>query len=348
MNVLEKKLAEKFKSIPHEAAPGFRLLVAHKGHKVIDMSWGKTWLYYDLASLTKIIFTSTQMMILESQGKIKVSENLQKYLPWYSFATTPEKLLAHSAGNDWWQPFYKKLSPLPSLYDKKQSLRKTLQSLKPKKTSHSVYSDIDFFLLGFLIEEVEESALDVVWEKFISSTLPTNKMHFNRNNKPLFQKNLYAPTERCPWRKKLLQGEVHDENTWALEGVSSHAGLFGRADDVLQWGLWLRKSLRHSTEFTKTTVVQKFLKRAINQKYGDWALGFMMPTEGSASCGKYFSASSVGHTGFTGTSFWMDIEKDLMVVLLSNRIHPTRKNEIFRKERPRIHDMIVETLLNNK
>ncbi|MCC6138044.1 MAG: serine hydrolase [Bdellovibrionaceae bacterium] len=344
MNSLEKKLSEKFKTIPKACAPGFRLMVAHKGKIVSNIKWGKTWEYYDLASLTKIIFTTTQMMGLESQGKIKTNEPLNKNLKWYPFKSTNKQLLSHTAGNDWWQPFYKQLAPLDSLYEKKQKLKKILTTLRPKKIKKSVYSDIDFFLLGFLMEEVFASSLDVVWKNFVSSQLPKNKMHFNKKNIPLYKKSQYAPTEKCPWRKKTLQGEVHDENTWALQGVGAHAGLFGRVEDVMEWGLWLRQSLKKSNSFVKSSVAQKFIQRSLPVKQGDWALGFMMPTLGRASSGKYFSASSVGHTGFTGTSFWMDLEKDLIVVLLSNRINPTRQNEQFRKIRPQIHDMIVEAL----
>lgn len=344
MNSFERVLSKKLLLVPREAAPGFRLMVAHKGKMIADVDWGKTYTYYDLASLTKIIFTTTQWMGLESKKQALTNKKINVYLPWYQYDYKIEHLLSHTAGNDWWRPFYKTLASLSSLYEKKQSLRLQIRDLKPKWTKMSLYSDIDFFLLGFLLEEIKQTSLHNIWLKFIDEQLPRNEMHFNMGNVPMFVRSKYAPTEKCLWRKKILQGEVHDENTWALEGVSSHAGLFGRPQDVMSWGLWLRDALKNSNSYVDSRTVEKFTKRAVPGKYGDWSLGFMMPTPGKASCGAHFDLKSVGHTGFTGTSFWFDKKQDVIVVLLSNRIHPTRKNEIFRNERPHIHDLVMETL----
>lgn len=347
MTNFEKALKQKFLHIPQDAAPGFRLIAARKGQLIANVGWGKTWQYYDLASLTKIIFTASQFMVLESQGQLRAEEKASRYLPWYTSPATIGELLAHVGGNDWWQPFYKELLPLPSLYEKKQKLREMIRDLHPKKQLKAVYSDIDFFVLGFLMEQLKETAFENIWTHFRETCLPNNRMHFNRSNTPLYTRSSYAPTEKCEWRKKTLQGEVHDENTWALSGVSSHAGLFGRPEDVLQWGLWLRQAFHKNTPVTQERVVKKYLRRAIPERRGDWALGFMVPTAGASSCGAYFDPKSVGHTGFTGTSFWWDPRKDVMVILLSNRTYPTRKNELFRKERPKIHNMVMETLMES-
>lgn len=344
MTSFEKKLHLKIQDVPRDAAPGFRLMVAHKGKIVANVDWGKTSTYYDLASLTKIIFTTTQFMGMQSQKKINVDESIQKYLSWYPYTAKIKQLLSHTAGNEWWLPFYKTIAPLATVYEKKQKLRLMIRDLKPKKTNMSVYSDIDFFLLGFLMEEILENSLESIWSEFLESQFDNNQMHFNKNDKSLFAKSLYAPTEKCLWRGRTLQGEVHDENTWALGGVSSHAGLFGRVEDVMAWGLWLRSAIKTSNTFVTSTVAEKFTRRAIPVKAGDWSLGFMMPTKGSASCGSYFDLASIGHTGFTGTSFWFDKKQDVIVVLLSNRIYPTRKNEVFRSQRPRIHNMVMEVL----
>lgn len=347
MNLLEKELKKQFLEIPQDAAPGFCLQVAFKGKKIIDMEWGKTWKIYDLASLTKIIFTTVQWMRGVSDQTLDLDQSVSKYLPWYLYSSTGRKLLSHSAGNDWWRPFYKDLYRHKNIYEKKQALRVMIRNVTPLLNTKAVYSDIDFFLLGFILEEVYEKPLLEIWEEFLKLNLPKSELHFNFNNNPIFKRQFYAPTEKCSFRKKILQGEVHDENTWALGGVSSHAGLFGTTTDVLEWGLWLRDLVRGESPYIKKTVAQEFFKRSLPTSKGDWALGFMLPTEGAASCGKHFSSTSVGHTGFTGTSFWMDLEKDLLVVLLSNRVHPTRKNELFRKERAKIHDAVVETLKRN-
>lgn len=348
MTHLEKRLAERFRALPSQAAPGFCLQVARRGKKVIDLRWGKTWEYYDLASVTKIIFTTTQLMRVVSEKKIDLDKSLSTYLGWYPHASvTTRQLLSHSAGNEWWKPFYKEISLYDNLYEKKQILKTLIRAMPLSRNKKSVYSDIDFFLLGFLLEGVLDKPLVAIWEEFLRHQLPENRMHFNQENKPLYPRSQYAPTEICAFRKKGLQGEVHDENTWVMEGVGAHAGLFGRAQDVLDWGLWLRQVWRGKNAYIQPAVAREFFKRSMGTKYGDWGLGFMLPTKGNASCGPYFSLDSVGHTGFTGTSFWMDTQKDIIVVLLSNRVYPTRQNEIFRQVRPQIHDAIIEEIKRN-
>jgi len=168
-------------------------------------------------------------------------------------------------------------------------------------------------------------------------------MHFNLGKRN-YAKNKYAPTERCAWRKRVLQGEVHDENAFALGGIAPHAGLFGRIEDVSQWALEIRKALNGQSTMCEKKWLQKFVRRQIPAKQGDWGWLYMKPTRGQASCGRYFSSSSFGHTGFTGTSLWFDPKKDLIVVVLSNRVHPTRQNRAFVTLRPMIHDWVVQAL----
>ncbi|MCM2283108.1 MAG: serine hydrolase, partial [Bdellovibrionaceae bacterium] len=168
---------------------------------------------------------------------------------------------------------------------------------------------------------------------------------FHVGNQPPHARRLYAPTEFCPWRKKTIQGEVHDENTWVLGGVAPHAGLFGTLDDLSRWGLCLRSSLRGgSGGLARPETVARFARRALPRARGDWALGFMLPGLKGASCGKYFSRLSVGHLGFTGTSLWYDPRRDLLVTVLSNRVHPTRENKLFPQLRGFLHDSVVESL----
>jgi CubicO group peptidase (beta-lactamase class C family) len=155
--------------------------------------------------------------------------------------------------------------------------------------------------------------------------------------------SLYAPTEECPVRRKLVQGEVHDLNAWALGGVSTHAGLFGSIDDVGWFSLHLRSHLLGIARYSiRQKTAQLFAKRALPEGHGDWAMGYMMPTPGAASCGTYFSLDSIGHTGFTGTSVWYDPKMDLSVCILSNRVLYGADNKAFGKLRPEIHNWIVE------
>jgi CubicO group peptidase (beta-lactamase class C family) len=142
-----------------------------------------------------------------------------------------------------------------------------------------------------------------------------------------------------------LQGEVHDENAWALGGVASHSGLFGDVQSVSNWALYLREAVLNGTRQLSPSVARLFSKRSLPKEKGDWAVGFMMPSAEGSSAGHRFSKSSIGHTGFTGTSFWWDPKADILVVLLSNRVYPTRENASFVKLRAVIHDMIYEELL---
>ncbi len=329
---------------------GVQIQVYLRGRKKIDLNVGKTYKYYDLASLTKIIFTTSAYMWACKKSQLSVEDLVVHYLPWFPFKNAKIKeLLNHTAGFKAWAPIYKMISDKNIHGDSCHKLKAFLASQKKRRSPKALYSDLDFLTLGLLLEEVFKKPLLHIWSDIAPMYGKRSTLHFSANNKPLYSKKDYAPTEACPWRKQVLRGQVHDDNTWALGGVQAHAGLFGRIEDVSQWGLllrraWIKKS--NSRAFDSKTVT-KFLKRSTPKKNGDWGLGFMLPTSGHASCGQYFSSTSVGHTGFTGTSLWLDPKKDLLVTVLSNRVHPTRENREFVKFRPFIHDQVVEILTQN-
>lgn len=341
MNSKEKTLQKQLLTdvIP-DATEGVVLRVRSKGRLVADVRAGKTYKYYDLASLTKIIFTNTAMMLLDDLGRLDINEPIYKNLPWFKYRNIITRdLMSHSAGMTWWKPIYKQMDLEISVSERRELLKRILNSEKPKKQKRAVYSDLDYFLLAFLMEKIFEKPLAEIWT-LVQAKLKLSGLHFCVGNKPKFSRNLYAPTESCPWRHKTLRGEVHDDNTWALGGISSHAGLFGSIDEVDEWFLAMRASYLNKGPVSRQSI-QKFWKRAIPPSKGDWALGYMMPSKDS-SAGKYFSANSVGHTGFTGTSFWYDPKKDFAVTILSNRVHPTRENSSFVKLRPIIHNWCWE------
>lgn len=351
MSAYEKKLSSRIKegvgALLAEYTPGFCLQVVERGKLRADLKIGQTYKYYDLASLTKIIFTVPVMMDLVQHKKLRLQDSVSDlWPPWnLKFDTSVARVLSHSAGLPWWAPFYKKYKGKPLSRDQIQKI--LLQELKKgerqkRTTIQAVYSDLDFILLGFLMEEILQAPLTDIWQNLVWTQ--RSEFHFNVDNKPLHKRGHYAPTERCPWRKKILQGEVHDDNAWCFGGVSTHAGLFGTIEDVTGYGRWLRQSYRGDREWISPSVTKKFCRRAVPQKSGDWALGFMLPTRGSASCGRYFHSTSFGHTGFTGTSLWYDPRRDLLVTLLANRVHPTRNNTRFTALRPLIHDWVVECL----
>jgi CubicO group peptidase (beta-lactamase class C family) len=158
-------------------------------------------------------------------------------------------------------------------------------------------------------------------------------------------KEKFAATEDCPWRKRVVQGEVDDENAWALGGYSGHAGLFSTAEEVYVITDMLRQHhLGMRRDFFKSETVRQFFTRQNIVEGSDWALGWDTRALEGSSAGKYFSRDSVGHTGFTGTSIWMDLEKDVVVILLTNRVHPTRNNDRIKTFRPKLHDAVMEAL----
>ena len=326
--------------------PGFRLRAYQNGQEVLNFSKGKVYDFYDLASLTKIIFTTTYFMYAVSSKKIKLFQPVQDFLPWYPHASVRiSDLLNHSAGNSWWQPFYKKIDLKLSMEQRYQMLEILVQKAPRSRSPKATYSDIDFFILGSVMQVLENRSLHLIWSELKAQFFANTDLHFNPSNaKPKMPRGSYAPTEKCSWRKKVLQAEVHDENAWALGGVGPHAGLFGSIDDLSDYGLWLRNLQRNRKSDCRISlsVAKKFTSRSLPQRLGDWGYGFMLPSQQKSSAGNLFSKKSFGHTGFTGTSLWLDPERDLLVCLISNRIHPTRKQTGFVQLRPLLHDWILQ------
>jgi CubicO group peptidase (beta-lactamase class C family) len=304
---------------------------------------GRTHAFYDLASLTKVMFTVSVLMRLYDRGDFRPGWGVRDLLPWWRHQTVFRELLTHTGGLEWWWPAYKHIRRGPRRRRREQ-LKSCLRKIKVRRTGRAVYSDPDFWLLGFAVEEICQSTLEDVFAEYRSDA-QLGKLHFCADNKPLYRRSLYAPTEKCPWRRKTLRGEVHDDNAWSLGGVAAHAGLFGGVDDVAAWGLALRRSVLGVDErFCKSATARLFVRRQLPRRAGDFGLGFSKPSKEGSSSGRYFSPDSYGHLGFTGTSYWYDPRLDLQVVLLSNRVHPTRENIRFRPLRGVIHNIVVEAL----
>ncbi len=346
--VFESNLLKKIESRLPGAAPGVMVQVYHQGRKICDIQAGSTFAYYDLASLTKIIFP-VQALILAFQNEVwNLNSKVADFVP--DFPHKDLKIahcLNHSALFPTHQPFFQELIKYPSRPEKRKVLRQLLDHvpLVEDPENKSNYSNLSFLVLIPVLEKIFDKPLEEIWEEIKSLFFPRLSLEFSLDNHPKSDPKHYAPTEKCPWRGRVLQGEVHDENTWALGGISTHSGLFGSIDDVGWFGLFLRGQL---LGVSKTAIKQKtaklFATRSRPPGGGDWALGYMMPTEGASSAGDYFSPFSIGHTGFTGTSLWFDPLQDLLVTVLSNRVAFGREVQDFRKLRPQIHNWIVEGL----
>lgn len=345
-NSIERALIEKLQIAIQDVTPGVVVRAYHHGRMICDIQVGQTFPIYDLASLTKVIFTQQSMMRAYDQGLWNLETKVKDILPDFAFAQMKvTELLTHTSGLEWWRPFYKDIRLNDSWQTKRLWLFKEINNTELKPTGKAVYSDLGFMTLGFILEAFYKKDLLQVWQEAKNDFYPTTSLDFHVDNVPLNDISHYAPTEECPFRHKVMRGEVHDENTWALGGVSSHAGLFGSIDDVSAFGLNLRSQLHGIARYKiKQKTAQLFAARAIDQEVGDWAMGYMMPSIENASCGPHFSIHSIGHTGFTGTSFWYDPRQDLLVLALSNRVNYGRENRAYVQLRPQIHSWIYEAI----
>ncbi len=314
---------------------------------------------YDLASLTKPLATVTAMALLVQRGQCRLDDRVDSVLHELQGAAagpaTLRQLLTHSSGLSGWRGFYERLSrnaSLPSSPEARAEVGRQVlyliaqEGLIYGRGERSVYSDLGFMLLGQIVERLSGAPLDrFVCEQIVQPLnapplcfLPTDSEGESRKKSMI---GSIAPTERDFWRGRLLCGEVHDENAAALGGVAGHAGLFGTAEAVLALtGTWLAAYHRKSS-ILNPEVVLDFSKRQLNIPGSSWAIGWDTPSSPSSS-GRYFSPESFGHLGYTGTSVWIDPACELEVVLLSNRVHPTRRNEGIRTYRPMIHDLVYQ------
>lgn len=318
---------------------------------------------FDLASLTKPIATTTAIMMLIEEGSICLDDPVAKTLP--SFAdrgkeeVTIRHLLTHSAGLKPTREFHELLIQkerktgerlLGTPEGREWILDRVLRSgLVHETGAAAVYGDLDFIVLGALVEEISKQPLDEFCESRIFTRLGLIDTRFlpipvdGSQAAPDALRRRVAATENCPWRERIIWGEVHDHNASAMGGVAGHAGLFSTADDVMRFAQFYVDAWHGRNEALPPERVREFSKRQNLPEDSDWALGWDTPTVGNSSSGQHFSPNSVGHLGFTGTSLWIDLDRELIVVMLTNRIHQYAKRSRF-DLRPKIHDAIVEGL----
>jgi CubicO group peptidase (beta-lactamase class C family) len=206
------------------------------------------------------------------------------------------------------------------------------------------YSDLGFILLGELLELLAGEGLDRLCERRLFAPLGLRQTFFVHLDDPLplarLPEQAFAATEQCPWRNRLICGQVHDENAYLLRGVAGHAGLFSTLGEVQALARLLLGCLAGHSPLLRAETLAAFIRRQELVPGSSRALGWDTPSTGT-TCGRYFSPRAFGHTGFTGTSIWIDPEDGRFVVLLSNRVHPTRDNPQFQELRPRLHDLVM-------
>ena len=357
--------------------PGAQLAVRLRGELVCVVTAGRlsseppglpvqATTIYDLASLTKPLVTVTSVLLLIQRAKVALEDPVQEVLAELHGApigqATVRDLLTHRSGLPGWRPFYKQLdardmvSGLPG--GDQPAKQHVLEMIRDEpliyvRGERSLYSDLGFMLLGFLVERLSGMALDLWCEEAIVRPLQAEPMMFRPTAGraqsdvvgPIVDVSRIAPSEQDEWRNRLLRGEVHDENAAAMGGVAGHAGLFGTAESVLAVsGAWLRGYYGRESILERELVGQ-FTARHESAARSSWALGWDTPSAPSSS-GSSFSERSFGHLGYTGTSLWFDPSCELEVVLLSNRVHPSRRNEKIKVFRPLIHDLVYREFVS--
>lgn len=297
---------------------------------------------YDLASLTKVVVATTLAMIACDRGLLDLDAPVTRHIPEFAGGgrerVTVRHLLTHSSGLRAWRPFYETCRS-------KGDVLRAICRIEPEAPpgTQAVYSDLGILLLGEILERLWNLEIDVMARREVLDPLG---MRDTMYRPPASLLGRIPPTEvRETWRKGLIHGEVHDENTAAMGGVAPHAGLFGTACDLGVFGrMMLNRGMHEGRRLIAGETVDLFTRRAEVVGGSSRALGWDTRSETGSSAGGRFSLRSYGHTGFTGTSLWIDPERGIGAVLLTNRVHPTRKNQKIKEVRPAFHDAVMGVL----
>lgn len=359
----------------HFAFPGAVLLVGQDREVLYHKAFGCRSLQpaissmekdtvFDIASLTKVLVTTTLMMQLVDRGQVDVDSGLSRIFQ--TFSTLGKErmkvrhLLAHCSGYPATLPFYKQIikadrGERTGIMASRGALEMVYNEIFRTRLEHApgtatMYSDLGFMLLGAAVEMLSGGAhLDRVAKRDILLPLglqSTGYIDLSQIRRRGLEQvsDVIAPTAYCPWRNRILCGEVHDDNAWAMGGIAGHSGVFSTALDLHTFTSEMIRCWHGQGTLVSQQVVRRFWTIDGTVPASSWALGWDTPSKVGSSAGKYFSPHSVGHLGFTGCSIWVDPERNLDVILLSNRIHPRTDNNGIREFRPLIHDLVMEVL----
>jgi CubicO group peptidase (beta-lactamase class C family) len=315
---------------------------------------------FDLASLTKVLATTTAILMLCQDGAVALDDPVTKFLPHFGETkkegVTLRRLLTHSSGLRPWRAFHeallererKKGERIIGTSAAKQWVIESIcrSALVHESGTAAVYGDLDFIILGAVVEAVSRQSLDLFCQERIFRPLGLGHTGFIPSTEgggaaPESVRRGVAATENCPWRGRIIWGEIHDPNASVMGGVAGHAGLFAPADDVLRFARIVLDAWHGRSDALPRDLLRVFLTRQNLPEKSDWALGWDTPTPRTSSSGRLFSSNSVGHLGFTGTSLWIDLDQEAIVVMLTNRVHLVAKKSRFTL-RPVIHDLIME------
>jgi serine-type D-Ala-D-Ala carboxypeptidase len=345
-------------AIAARAFPACSIAVTFRGELAAYKAFGRytydpaspevtTATIFDLASLTKVVATTTMAMILYEHGLLDLEAPVTAIVPEFAAGldndndnddarrreVTVRMLLAHSSG----LPAYEKL------FLRSQTRAELLQAafrtpLKAAPGARTEYSDIGFIILVIILERLADESLDTLCQREIFG--PLGMTHTTFNPASTLKKSIPPTADDRTFRHRIIQGEVQDENASVLGGVAGHAGLFSTAEDL---AIFAYAMLNAGHPILRPETVAVFTQRESAPAATSRALGWDTPSAPSQS-GKYFSSRSFGHLGYTGTSLWLDAERQLSVTLLTNRTWPDCQNQAIKQVRPAFHDAVIEAL----
>jgi CubicO group peptidase (beta-lactamase class C family) len=311
---------------------------------------------FDLASVTKALATTTAVMLAVDDGRASLQEALGARLPLPAplGRATPWHLLTHSSGLPAWRPLHEAWAAARAagaVDGQRAAARRWLRGqvaqlpLEHRPGQTARYSDLGFMVLEWWLEEVFGRRVDhVLGERFFAPLACHHTGYVDLDDPPPVPRAGFAATERCPWRGQVMDGQVHDHNSWAMGGISGQAGLFSTTADVHRmlgalWRCWRGRP----GPVSAATVRRFWLPSGVPGS--SFRLGWDGPSAtGYRSCGQYLGPATVGHLGFTGCSVWLDPDRGAWVVLLSNRVHPRADNPRLRALRPVLHDRVFQEL----
>ncbi len=343
-------------AIKQKAFPSATLLIWHNGKVLFHDSFGRltyepyapktdTLTLYDLASLTKPLAVTLSLMKFHSEGKIQLTDSLKTFLPQTANGgkehLTLKDLLLHQSGLIAFRRYYDCCSTETQVLSRIYS-----DTLIRQIGDTTIYSDLNFVLLGKVVEAISGKRLDEHFSETFAMPLGLKHLMFCPPDSLSYR---IAPTEvDTHWKFSFPRPKVHDPTAAMLGGVSGNAGLFGNAGDILRLMLPLLNGGRlDSLQFFTPETIALFTTR--DPKHKLRALGWDMRTNSEkTSTGKYFSMNTFGHTGFTGTSLWVDPSRNLCVIFLTNRVYPTSSNRQILSVRRALHDAIIEDLEQHK
>lgn len=338
-------------AIAERAFPAASLAVTHRGKLIVLKSVGRfsyeanspqvtTGSIFDLASVSKVVATTSMAMILYERGLLDLEAPIAAIIPEFGDASDSRKaevtvrmLLAHSSG----LPAYEKL--FLRVKNREGLIAAAFTApLTADPGTRAEYSDIGFIILGAALERIADEPLDRFCQREVFGPLGMGRTTFNP---PATWRASIVPTaDDRAFRRRVIQGEVQDENASALGGVAGHAGVFSTAQDI---AIFAHAMLKGGAPMVRREALAQFTRRESSPAGTSRALGWDTPSTSSQS-GGYFSSYSFGHLGYTGTSLWIDPERQLSVTFLTNRTWPDCKNEAIKQVRPLVHDAIIEAL----